>query len=598
MGQNSREDPKPPSKYRNILERRGFQQSYEEEPMSLFDYWLVLKRRRFLFWLPAVGVALATAYLAFSPPSIYRSEATILIEDQEIPEDIVGATITNYASQQIQLISQRLLTIKNIQAVVEEFDIYERMEPGKPIPSTTLAAWFRRDMELDLVSTDIIDSRGRSGEAAIAFTLAFNSSDPEISQKVAEELVLLFLNENQRSSALRTTGVSELLGTAVNDANADLLRTEAELADFKVRNEGALPELYQLNLNVIERTDRQLSDVNLRIQQLEQRKLQLSIELAPLSPSAPVTLPSGETVMSDRDRLRALLVDFRRKTAIYQADHPDLVRLEREIDSLRRTVGDTGSYELLQEQLRQEHERLDMLRDRYSEDHPDIKNSVAAISAIKSQLATATQRGLTQVEVADNPAYVLINTQLQSTDLEIKSLLQKRNELRAKVAEHEALIKQAPQVEMQYQALLRSYENAGTKYRDLQAKLRAADVAANVEHEITGRRFTLLEPPALPLKPDGPDRLAIVVMGLLLAAGVGAGCVVLAEAMDNSIRSAKKLAEIAGSPPLAVIPYLNNSEDIAHARTQRNYLFSALFAGCLLYIVYVLFVIRPLSVFF
>ncbi len=87
-------------------------------------------------------------------------------------------------------------------------------------------------------------------------------------------------------------------------------------------------------------------------------------------------------------------------------------------------------------------------------------------------------------------------------------------------------------------------------------------------------------------------------MGLLLAAGVGAGCVVLAEAMDNSIRSAKKLADIAGSPPLAIIPYLNNSEDIAHARTQRNYLISALFAGCVLCIVYVLFVIRPLQAFF
>jgi len=279
------------------------QQNLREEPTSPSEYWDILKRRRFLFWLPAIGVALATGYLAFSPPSIYRSEATILIEDQEIPEDIVGTTITNYASKQIQLISQRLLTVRNIQAVIEKFDIYGPMEPENPISPESLAGRFRKDMELDLVSTDIIDSRGRSGEVAIAFTLAFNSSDPEISQKVTEELVLLFLNENRRSSALRTSSVSELLAGALNDANEDLLKTDAELADFKVRNEGALPELYQLNLNVIERTDRQLSDVNLRIQQLEQRKLQLSIQLAPLSPSAPVTLPSGETVMSDRDRL-------------------------------------------------------------------------------------------------------------------------------------------------------------------------------------------------------------------------------------------------------------------------------------------------------
>ena len=214
------------------------QQYLEEEPKSIFEIWDVLKRRRSLFWIPAVAITLTTAYLAFSPPSTYRSEATILIEDQEIPEDIVGAMITNYASQQIQLISQRLLTVRNIKEVVDKFGIYGSRDLKNPIPPTAQANRFRRNMELDLVSTDVYDSRGRSGEAAIAFTLAFNDQEPEISQKVTEELVLLFLNENQRSSASRTTGVSEFLRAAVSDANEDLLETEAELADFKASNEG------------------------------------------------------------------------------------------------------------------------------------------------------------------------------------------------------------------------------------------------------------------------------------------------------------------------------------------------------------------------
>ena len=253
---------------------------------------------------------------------------------------------------------------------------------------------------------------------------------------------------------------------------------------------------------------------------------------------------------------------------------------------LQRTAGDAGSYELLQDQLRRERERLQVLRHRYSDDHPDIKNSRAAIAEIQSELAALNPGGSAQVEVADNPAYVLINTQLQSTDLEIKNLLQKQNELRATIADHEALIKQAPHVEMQYEALLRRYENAGTKYRDLQAKLRAADVAANVENQMTGQRFTILEPPLLPLNPDSPNRRAIVILGLILALGIGAVCVVLAEVIDGSIRTVKKLTEISGSPPLAVIPYLENSADIIHARTQRNLIITAFFAGTALYIVY------------
>ena len=103
------------------------QHNFREETTSPAEYWDIFKRRRFLLWMPVSGLPLSTAYLAFSPPSIYRSEATILIEDQEIPEDIVGTTITNYASKQIQLISQRLLTVRNIQAVIEKFAIYGPM---------------------------------------------------------------------------------------------------------------------------------------------------------------------------------------------------------------------------------------------------------------------------------------------------------------------------------------------------------------------------------------------------------------------------------------------------------------------------------------
>ena len=455
-------------------------QNFEEEPLSLSEYLNILKRRRFLFGLPAIAITLFTVFYVLGLPATYRSEATILIEDQEIPEDIIGATLTNYASQQIELISQRLFTLKSINDFVDKFDIYQLKGQNYYPSPAEVAGWFRNDMELELVSADTLNRRGQEVEIAVAVTLAFYSADPIMAQQVTQELVSLFLNENRRFSASRTSGVSELLGAAVDDANEELLRAEAKLADFKLEHEGALPELHQLNLNVINRTERQLSDVNLRSGELQQRRLQLSVQLSSLSPSAPVTLPSGEIVMGDRERLRSLLVDYRRKSAIYQAGHPDLVRLEREIKTLRSTVGETVTDALLQDQLRLERERLDALRDRYSDDHPDIRNAEAAITELESQLADPNPRASQPVEVADNPAYVLIDTQLQSTDLEISSLRQRRRELQAIIKDHETLIKQAPLVEMQYEALLRTYDNARTKHGDLEANLRAAEVAADV----------------------------------------------------------------------------------------------------------------------
>ena len=178
--------------------------------------------------------------------------------------------------------------------------------------------------------------------------------------------------------------------------------------------------------------------------------------------------------------------------------------------------------------------------------------------------------------MADNPAYVLVNTQLQATDLELQSLATRRQELLDTIAEHELLIRQAPRVEMQYEALMRTYENAEAKHDDLQAKLRAAEVAANVEQGITGQRFTMIEPPEVPIQAEPRNRIAIMLMGMVFATGVGLASVVLAEFLDHSIRGAASLAAISGAQPLAVIPYLDNSVDIARHRNLR-YLFVFLF---------------------
>jgi uncharacterized protein involved in exopolysaccharide biosynthesis len=533
---------------------------------SLLEYWHVLKRRRYLFAVPFIAVILIVFFYALGISAVYRSEAVILIEDPEIPRDLVGATFTNYATQQIQLISRRLFTAKNIGEIVERLGIYRQDDSDEPMPEHVIVRRFRGDMDLQLVSEEVLDARGQSVEAAVAFTLAFKSPDPAMSQNVAEEIT-----------------------ASLSEAEEQLFAAETKLAEFKANNEGALPELYQLNLTVINRSEQQLSDADRRLQELRQRKLQLSSELASLSPSAPVTLPTGETIMSDRDRLRALLIDYRRKSAIYEAGHPDLLRLEQEIETLQGLVGEAQSYSLIREQLQQERDKLASMRDRYSEDHPDIKNAESAIVQLESQLAGIDPNSVSEGVIADNPAYILINTQLQSTDLEIQSLLDKRRELLASISEHETLIRQAPRVEMQYEMLLRDANNARTKYNDLQAKLRAADVAMDVEQEITGQRFTVIEPPAFPIEPEPRYRLAIMLLGGLMAGGIGIAFVIAAELIDTTIRSAKALNKIVGTPPLAVIPYLDNSADVAQSRSRLYYLlatFVAVTALSILYAVY------------
>lgn len=571
-----------------------------EAGKTLPEYLAMLRRRKFALLLPAVAVFAIALLLAFGLPASYQSKATILIEEQEIPQDFVRSTITSFAAQQVQVISQRVLTVETINGIAEKFGLYQDPDSNRRLPRTELAKLFREDMTLDLVSAEVIDPRsGRPTEATIAFTLAFEASSPSMAQKVTNELVTLFLNENLRERTDQAASTARFLDEEAGRLDEELVVLEEELARFKAANEGSLPELYQFNLSTLERTQRELSDVRLRLQELEKRKIELGAEMAQLSPQAPVVLPSGDVVLSDLDRLRALESELRRKRAIYRETHPDITRLQREVDTLRDELGVGLSPSTLREQLREQRGRLAELRSRYNDNHAEVVTTRRVIGELEASLAQA-ERGPSQPEpVADNPAYVLLQTQLNATKSDIRSLTAKEQELTDKLARYEARIQRAPDVEKDYQALLRDYENATAKYQEIRAKQREAAVARNLEQEQKGERFVLVEPPVLPADPVSPNRPAIIFLGFVLAGGVGVGMALVREAMDGALHGATELARaMGGQSPLVTVPYIDTATDVAR---QRRLLVAAGGAAVLagvLFLVYLHLFFRPLDVLF
>ena len=81
------------------------------------------RHRRVMVTVLLVGVV-ATLALALFSPATYRSSATILIEQQEIPQDFVRTMISSFADQRIQLISQRVMTSQNLMRIAERYNLY------------------------------------------------------------------------------------------------------------------------------------------------------------------------------------------------------------------------------------------------------------------------------------------------------------------------------------------------------------------------------------------------------------------------------------------------------------------------------------------
>jgi succinoglycan biosynthesis transport protein ExoP len=140
------------------------------------------------------------------------------------------------------------------------------------------------------------------------------------------------------------------------------------------------------------------------------------------------------------------------------------------------------------------------------------------------------------------------------------------NDLNKAVAKYRTRIEASPRVEEAYKAMLIERDNLKAKYDDLMRKHMEAKVAFGLEKEQKGERFTLIEPPRLPEKPFKPNRLAIMLIGIVLGIGAGIGFAALREFSDDAVRDSDSLTFATKLPVLVVIPEIVTQADITRRR--------------------------------
>ena len=120
-------------------------------------------------------------------------------------------------------------------------------------------------------------------------------------------------------------------------------------------------------------------------------------------------------------------------------------------------------------------------------------------------------------ERPDNPAYINLKTQIAATQSEIAALKSERAEVQQEIGRYQARIARTPLVEKEYSGLLRDLESARLKYAEMTNKLMEARVAKGMEETQRGERFVIIDPARLPEEPSKPNRLAIILISLILA---------------------------------------------------------------------------------
>jgi len=484
----------------------------EEDVKGVGDYWGIIRRHHKLVIYPALFLMVVVVAIAFILPATYKSSGLILIESQEIPNDLVRTTITSYADQRIEVIKQKLMTTNKVMEIVNKYKLYSEHRQKSSV--SIIVEMFRENMSVDMVEANVKDSRsGRSRRANIAFNVSFMDQSPQVAQKVTNELVTAFLNENIRTRTARATETKTFLEEEGDKLQRKIQLLEKKIAEFKDEFSDSLPELLPYNLSMVESLQQELVQNQNKIMMLEEQSMTMSLELESLDALYPKL--SSQQPASAAQQLLQARDEYKNLQGKYSPNHPDLKRLKREVERLENE---------------------------FSEAEGDDFGSRVKLNA-------------------KSPLFVKIQSKVYSVEREIKRLSIYQDDVIEKLASYEKRVVETHQVQRAYKDLTRDYDSNLAKYNELRAKQMQAELAENLESENKGENFTLIEPPLISSIPEKPNRKKIVLIGFVFAIGFGFACALLFEMFVGGVRGYDQISRVVKGAPLVVIPVILTSED-------------------------------------
>ena len=532
------------------------------ETVNIQDVKGILRRRKKVFLVTFFLIFIAAVIIAFVLPPVYISKSTILIEEQQIPEAFVRSTITSYVDERLQAITQRIMSRTKLVEIIEQFRLYPEMRERYTIED--IVEKMRGDIELETISADVKDRRtGRDSQATIAFSLSYQGKNPATTQSVANVLTSLYLEENLRSREQSALNTTEFLEREQNNIKARIEKLEKDISEFKSANAGYLPENTAYNIQDATRIERDMDQLKTQLRTLQERKIYLNGQLATVNPFKEPDLKNDPDAMK-RMHLEAKRLDLITLQTTLSERHPDIIRLKEEIKELEAQIGSSGDREARRLYVASMEEELARKKGELGPKHPDVVSLSKKIEALRKEVDETTEKTSQPADIKrlpDNPAYINLKTQIATTDMDLESVMEERRVLGKRLEEYQKRLEMAPEVENAYLNLVRNHENAKEMYNGISQKLMEAKVAQGMEESQRGERFTIIDPAQLPEEPYKPNRIAIILIGFVLALSTGVGVGAAGESLDNSIKTSEELRKLAGIPVLSVIPMIGTDRE-------------------------------------
>lgn len=480
----------------------------EERSFHPLDYLTVFRRRKWWLITPIVLALVAGVVAVKVLPKEFRSDSTIGVAAPTLSPEILKGVSSLDATERQRAISQHLLGNAVLERVVRE----EQIDPSRP--TEEVASWLRKRIA-PYVPTPIGVS-SRAGDRGVdTIVLAVTLSDSAATQRIANRLAYVFVEENSKRNTERAENTVEVLATQLRESQQRLTQIEEQLRAKKERYMGRLPDQIDANLSTANGLRNQLESISTQLSMESNQLLLLETQLQQMkqgSGSAPATSSATAAIQAAQMRINSL-------------------------NQQLTTAQSAG----------------------YTDKHPEIINLKAEIAQAKNELTIAKQEGPGGPDLLrTDPLYNQKVAERDALKARIASLRVAESSVRGQIASYQSRVDAAPMVEQELFGVNREHSLEIARYNDLKSKHDLALLNGDIARKQGGERFSVLYAASNPILVSATP---VKIMLMALAAGLmlGASLLVGREFVDRSVHDARALQSEFELPVLGEIPTIHGA---------------------------------------
>jgi polysaccharide chain length determinant protein (PEP-CTERM system associated) len=341
------------------------------------------------------------------------------------------------------------------------------------------------------------------------FTIAYTDDRPERAELVVRSLLTLFVEGSRSDQRKDSEAAQAFIDEEIKTSKEKLDAAEKAVVEFK----------RQQLLAAGPRGDH-------------------ATQMASLETSLRDLAADLKTAQLARDALK--------RDSLNQAEIPDLLNDHR---------AETGVKPEVDARVKDLEQKLDALRLRYTDEHPDVVAMVRTIAQLEAQKKAEPKPRVSSPKAARTPDPFVEQSRLALATAEANVA-----NVEARIAEYskryEALRSAAiaaPAVDLEYAHLTRDYEMAKVAYSNLLSRREMARISDKMESTAAVTNFRVVEPPRVSPRPKWPKRPLWNSAVLVVALGGGVALAYLLSQLMPTIRDERRLREVSGVQVLATV---------------------------------------------